>query len=77
MVSIHRGQDSGLFLGTQDLTVPEDNLNTVDQGEMGIVINHDRTREFRNLHKLSLGVLDADVEHVTKLELNIRTSRRY
>ena len=76
MVPTDRGQDSDLFPKIQDLTVPEDNLGMVDQGEMRIVIDCDQTRELRSLHKLSLGVLDADVGHVTKSELTVRRSRR-
>ena len=56
MVLIDRGQDNGLFLGTQDLITPEDSLSMVDQEEMIIMIDPDQTREFHSLHRTSLGV---------------------
>ena len=66
MVPIDQDQDKDLFLGIQGTMVLEDSLDIVDQGEMVITIDHDWIQGLNNLQKLSLAVLDANVEHVTK-----------
>ena len=77
MVPTDQDQDSDHFPENQGMMVLEDNLDTVDQEGMVIVIHHDRTQELRNLYKPSLGVSDSDVEHATRLELTVRILRRY
>ena len=72
MVPTDKGQDNDFFLKT----VPEVNLDMVDQRKMIIVIDHDETQKFRSLHNLFLCVSDADVELVIKSELIFRRSRR-
>ena len=46
--------------------IPEDNLGKMDQGAVGIVINHNQIQELHNLHKLFLNALDDDVERVIR-----------
>ena len=66
MVLIDQDQDQDLFPKTWGMTDPEDNLSTMDQGEMEIVIDHDQIQELQNLHRLFLNVLDVNVERVTR-----------
>ena len=72
MVPTDEGQDSNLFLENQYMTVLGDNLDMVDQGGTGVVIDCDQTQEFlnlqdiRNLHKLFLSILQVDGAHVTR-----------
>ena len=66
MVLIDQDEDPDLFPRTRGTTIPEDNLGKMDQGEMGIVINHNQIQELHNLHKLFLNALDDDVERVIR-----------
>ena len=60
-------QNQGLLLEIQDLIDIEDSsLNTIDQEEMKIVINHDQNRELHSLKKHSIAVLVVTVEIATK-----------
>ena len=63
-----------LTLETQDMTDPaEDSPSMLDQGETEIMIDHGQIGGRRhNLQNLFLGVLDVNVELVTKLELTVR-----
>ena len=71
-------KDSDFFLKNRGMMVLGDNLDLVEQGGMGIMIDHNGTQEFlnlqdfRNLHKLFLGVLHVNVAHVTRLKLTAK-----
>ena len=54
------------FSRTQGITDPEDNLSTIGQGEMEILINHNKIQELHNLHRIFFDVSVVNVEHVTK-----------
>ena len=61
-------QNQGLFLEIQDLTDIEDSsLNTMDQEETKIMIDHCQNQEFHSLQEPpSIAMLDVTVETATK-----------
>ena len=66
MVLVDQDEDQNLLPGTYGTMIPEDNLGKMDQGAMGIVIDHNQIQELHNLHKLFLNALDDDVERVIR-----------
>ena len=66
MVLIDQDEDQDLLPRTHGTMIPEDNLGKIDQGEMGIVINHNEIQELHNLYKLFLNAMDDNVEFVIR-----------
>ena len=66
MVLMDQEEDQDLLPRTHGTMIPEDNLGKMDQGAMGIVIDHNQIQELHNLHKLFLNALDDNVERVIR-----------